>query len=423
MAYGDGSITQIRKNRFKVRVDFGKDPITGKRQVVSRNVRGTKAEARKVRDQIRKEHESGIKADASKITLSEFIDTWANAKLSSGVAAPETVEGDRSRLAHVERYIGAMPISRIDAKTIEQVYATIRGDRGLGGTSMNRIHSLLKSVLKKAVDYDLMLRNPCDRVVAPKKDDPDRKALTADECARLARCLDDAERKHRTQMEEKEQRMAKLSKTADRVTVRGVGKMGCIQAVRIALATGMRRGELAGLEWGSVDLEAGTIAVVQSRTKYNTNKAPKTKAGIRTIHIDDTTAKHLGIWKKEQAEALASIGIVQDAATPVCCNDKGGYMDLPNLERFWRNFKTEYGFEGLKLHELRHTQATQLMAQGVDVKTIQSRMGHANASITLDWYAHPVEENDEKAAGLVGLMLASGQQPAPETEVSPANVS
>ena len=64
MAYGDGSITQIGRNHWKVRVDFGKNPITGKRQVVSRNVKGTKAEARKVRDQIQREREHGIAADA-----------------------------------------------------------------------------------------------------------------------------------------------------------------------------------------------------------------------------------------------------------------------------------------------------------------------------------------------------------------------
>ena len=278
---------------------------------------------------------------------------------------------------------------------------------------MHHIHTLLKSVFKKAMDYDLILRNPCDRVVAPRRDDPERKALSADECARMASCLDDAERQEREMMNAKEQRMAKLPKSKCRCEVRGVSRLSGIMAIRIALATGMRRGELAGLEWGTVNLEAATIQVVQSRTKYNTNKAPKTKAGFRTIHIDKATNESLKRWKTEQASVLATIGVTQDANTPVCCNDKGEYMDLPNLERFWRSFKDEYGFEGVKLHELRHTQATRLMAQGVDVKTVQTRMGHANAGITLDWYSHPVEENDEKAADLVGSMLAgSGKKVA-----------
>ena len=77
-------------------------------------------------------------------------------------------------------------------------------------------------------------------------------------------------------------------------------------------------------------------------------------------------------------------------------------MNLSNFERWWREFRTNAGFEGLRFHELRHTQATQLLANGVDLKTAQDRMGHANGAITLNWYAHAVPENDEKAAQLVG---------------------
>ena len=77
-------------------------------------------------------------------------------------------------------------------------------------------------------------------------------------------------------------------------------------------------------------------------------------------------------------------------------------MNLSNFERWWRGFRKEAGFEGLRFHELRHTQATQLLANGVDLKTAQDRMGHANGAITLNWYAHAVPENDEKAAQLVG---------------------
>ncbi|MEG1827083.1 tyrosine-type recombinase/integrase [Gordonibacter sp.] len=77
------------------------------------------------------------------------------------------------------------------------------------------------------------------------------------------------------------------------------------------------------------------------------------------------------------------------------------------FQRWWRPWRTERGFEGLKFHELRHTQATQLLANGVDVKTVQNRLGHSDASLTLNWYAHAVPENDKKAADLVGNLFAS----------------
>lgn len=405
MAYGDGSIVQVSRGVWKVRVDFGKDPISGKRRVVSRNVRGTKADARKVRDHIKHEKECGIKVDARNATLSSFIPIWGNARLSAGTAEETTVKEDMARLKHIERYLGNVPMADINARDIEHVYSLIREEGKLGGTSMNHIHVLLKSVFRKAVDYDLVLRNPCDKVTAPKKDSPNRRALSASECTRLALCLDKAEQEHRRYMEEKEQRRKSKGDLKDRSFVRGVGKMGCIQCVRIALATGMRRGEILGLEWGSVDLEKGIIFVTQSRTKYNTNKEPKTKAGVRAVHIDQKTLAHLRSWKADQTLALEEVGLEQDEHTPVCCSDKGTYMDLPNFERFWRAFKSKYGFVGLRFHELRHTQATRLLASGVDVKTVQTRMGHANSSITLDWYAHPSPENDVKAACIVGSLL------------------
>ena len=75
-----------------------------------------------------------------------------------------------------------------------------------------------------------------------------------------------------------------------------------------------------------------------------------------------------------------------------------------------RAYREEHGFDGLKFHELRHTQATQLLANGVDVKTVQTRLGHASASITLGWYAHAIPEKDHEAADLLGAIL-SGAKP------------
>lgn len=60
----------------------------------------------------------------------------------------------------------------------------------------------------------------------------------------------------------------------------------------------------------------------------------------------------------------------------------------------------------MKFHELRHTQATQLLGNGVDVKTVQTRMGHSSASLTLDWCAHALPENDQKAARIIGVLFA-----------------
>lgn len=423
MAKGDGSVIEkltsdgksYSPKKWKVTVSAGLDPITRKRRRRIEVVTGTKAQARKRRDEIKQELESGVKIDAGKTTLSAFIELWGEAKRTAGKSTEESILEDLGKLAHVERYIGNAPITEIDAATVERVYALIRKDSRLGGTSMHRIHALLKNVFKKAMDYDLILRNPCDRVDAPKLDEPDRRSLDVGECIRMVAALDEMDRAEREAFSAKELRMGRLGKTGSRTSVRGLCKLSCIQAVRIALATGMRRGEILGLEWGNVNLGDGIISVVQSRTKYGRNKQPKTKAGVRNIHLDAATTSWLASWKVLQIGELNKFGIELGAHSPVCCNDKGGYIDLPNFERFWRKFKKDNDFEGLRFHELRHTQATQLLAHGVDIKTVQTRLGHANASTTLNMYAHAVPGNDLKAAEMLGSIMGTVPFPQEQT--------
>ena len=175
----------------------------------------------------------------------------------------------------------------------------------------------------------------------------------------------------------------------------------------LTLPSGIRRGEVFAVTWENVDLDRRTIRVCQSITYQRKVKTPKTQAGIRTLAIDATTGSHLAMWKARQATELARIGVKQTEKTPVCCSDTGGWYRIDNFERWWGVWRKEHGFEGLKFHELRHTQATQLLANGVDVKTGQTRLGHANASITLGWYAHAIPEKDHEAADLLGNLLTS----------------
>lgn len=417
MANGDGSIIQRGRGVWEVQLSLGKDPITGKYRKVTRTVRGTKADARKVRDQIRQEHESGLRSDADKMTFGEFANQYHQARCSSGEIGRTHLERERNELNTIAAYIGSTVLRDITPQVVESLYAAIRRDKiaergSYSGTSLNQLHGTLKRVLQKAVDYDLLMRNPCDRVKAPKKDDPERRSLTTEEGSRLLSCIDEVEAEAYREMAEKEARQTARGNLFGREYLRGLNLVGNALAVRIGLATGMRRGEVFGLCWGSVDLSQSCIKVRQSLTAYGELKPPKSKAGVRTLFVDATTAAHLRQWKERQAVELLKIGIRQGDDTPVCCSEKGGLIDLHNFERWWRQFRTRYGFEDLKFHELRHTQATQLLANGVDVKTVQNRLGHSNASLTLNWYAHAIPENDEKAARLVGELFAGKPEEA-----------
>ena len=397
MAKGDGTIIERRRGVWEVNVPLGKDPITGKYRRKYRTVHGTKADARRVRDQIRREAESGIKVEADKMTFRELCEVYVDSRRKAAKVKPETVDKDERRLNYVCGFIGDTPLRRIDVLTVESLYGAIREGRiaqgyKCGNTTLHGYHVLIKAVLQKAVDCDYIPKNPCDRVDAPKVDKPERRSLTAEEAARLLAVIDNAEDEAYKALIDKENRQEDRGNTLDRSYLRGIQPLCCVLALRLGLATGMRLGEVLRLRWELVSLSDGRLTVDEA----------KTAAGVRSVFIDSETVRHLAKWKRLQRELLATLCIEQSDSTPVVCDSVGHTLDAFNFETWWRKFRRDNGFEGLKFHELRHTQATLLLAQGVDVKTVQTRLGHSDASLTLNWYAHAVPENDQKAAQLIG---------------------
>ena len=426
MAKGDGSITEIKKpdgtcykpKHWKVRIDCGTDSITKKRRVITRTVRGTKADACKERDRIKAELECGIEAYSRDITFGAFAMQWQEAREAAGEVSLARLRRERSLAEALVKYLDQVRLYEITPQMVEALYTKIRQDRTevrgkCSGTTMNMYHKLFKMIMAKAVDYNLILRNPLDKVKAPRCETPDRRSLTTEEARSLLAKIDEAENdayENRIGIERRQDARGDIS---ERSYLRGLSTIGNVIGARIGLATGMRRGEVAALIWEHVDLKAGTIRVVQSLTMFDEVKEPKSEAGKRTLNIDSNTVAHLEKWKEFQAKEMELLGLQQTDKTPVCCSDKATYIKLTNFSRWWRSFCEENGFEGLKFHELRHTQATQLIANGVDLKTVQNRLGHASPTLTMNFYAHALPERDQQAAELIGNLFS---QPAKSTD-------
>ena len=153
-------------------------------------------------------------------------------------------------------------------------------------------------------------------------------------------------------------------------------------------------------------MENGTIRIAQQMTKDGLRQ-PKTERGSRVLSLDTNTAERLADWKKHQKAYLEKLGIKQDKTTPLITNEIGGFCEPDGFSQWWRKFCEESGFKGLRFHDLRHTQATLLISQGVDIKTVQNRLGHTLASTTLDLYAGVIPAKDKEAADIVGGLLAA----------------
>lgn len=401
MAKGDGSITQRARGVYLVEVCFGKDPITGERQRVTKTVRGTKADARKVRDQLRKDYENGLRLDADKVTFAEFCPVFTEARLAAGKAKEKTIRTDERRLMFVCGIVGNLQLKQFNAQTIESLLIEIQKrrlaeGRRCGNSTLHHYYVLIKQLFKKAVDYDIILRNPCDKVQAPPIDESERRSLDREEATRLLSLVREAEEKALDNLTRVEAERALRGDNRDRSRLRFVPSFCSPLTARIGIASGMRLGEILRLTWNDIDLRTGKLTV----------RVSKTKAGCRTLAVDGATRARLAQWKSLQSELFSEIGLEQTSETPVICSQTGAHLDECNFEKWWRSFRNESGFDGLRFHELRHTQATQLLANGVDVKTVQARLGHADASLTLKWYAHALPENDEKAAQMIGVLFS-----------------
>lgn len=419
MAMGDGSIKEeltkegksFRPKKWRVVVSFGRDPVTGKHQRVTRIVTGTKHDAMEVRDRLMAERRQGLSSEGVRTTVGEFANSWLARRMERKDVTRTREAREVHMVSDIVRYIGDIPLRDLNPLDIENFYARMYADRiaekgKFSKSTMGMYHRLLKQILKQAVNYDLILRNPADKVKAPKGEEVERRSLTLEEFRSLYEYLDLHEQLAYEQRIEIERRQDKRGDVTRHSYLRGLSVVGNMIAVRIAMVTGMRRGEVLGLTWGNVNLEDGFIRVAETVTVYGERKGPKSRAGRRTITIDEATIGHLKTWKDFQRTELARISAIQTDLTPVCCNDRGEDMNPSNFSRWWRGYVTQAGLEGLKFHELRHTQATQLIASGVDLKTVQHRLGHASATLTMNQYAHALAENDRGASNVIGNLLS-----------------
>ena len=411
---GDGSIKpMVRngkevKNCWRITLSFGFDK-NGKRNRITRVVHGSKTDARKVRDKLLQEY-GNISFDTKDITFAEYIDTWEISMRTAGSASEETLKGYLRKLGLMKEFLGDKKLIEIKADDIEAALAGLR-KQGKSGSTLNQVFAYTKRVFELALDRDIILRNPCNKVATPKAEEPERHALSAQECALFHQRLNERECEYRAELGRKEDRVESRTEKKGRALVRGLSDLSSIMAIRIELATGMRRGEVCGLLWECVDIPNQKITVKRSLTPQMHLKVTKTKAGMRTISIDSEIAGRLATWKQLQLEMVESIyGPGSEKcrnwqALPVCCSDKGDLLDPTNFQRWWQAFRKEIGFPNLQMHELRHTQATQLLGNNVDVKTVAARLGHKKASTTLNIYSHAIPENDESAADLIGSII------------------
>lgn len=182
--------------------------------------------------------------------------------------------------------------------------------------------------------------------------------------------------------------------------------------ILLLVYTGMRRGELFGLEWKDIDFKNGYLHIVRTSqyigNKQLITKEPKTKSSKRTMKISNDMLKRLKIYQAWQSEQRLKIGSEWNDTDRLFTQWNGLPMYPDSLTKWFKLFLKRHNLRQVTLHSLRHTNATLMIAEGTDIRTVSGRLGHSNTSTALNIYTHALKSKDTQAAEILNDILAIG---------------
>jgi integrase len=375
---------------WTIRADLGPgvDPRGGFRQRRQSRRSGfrTKAEAEEALARMLAELGDGTRPDDRRLTVSAYFAEWLESRRVDLRATTWRSYEGHVRL-YLAPYLGHVRLAELRAAHVESAYAAVRKAqqgqaRPLSAASMHRLHATLMSALNEAVKRRLLTHNPAAHARLERAPRPKPRVWAA---ATVGAFLAHAQ----------QDRLAAL--------------------YHLGVLRGLRRGELAGLRWVDVDLEAGSLQVVQQIVQLGYKTAvsePKTARGVRTVALDPGTVGVLREHRRRQAEERLGWGGAWVDTGLVFTREDGSPLHPEYVTRHFQVLAKNAGLPRIRLHDLRHTAATLALAAGVEMVVVSRQLGHSSLSITADTYTHvlPAVATDaaERVAALVPLPQAAG---------------
>ncbi len=335
-----------------------KDPQTGQRKRKWHSFRGTKREAQVECAKLIAAVGNGDYVEPTKTTVAEFVPARIDQWEASGEISARTAQRYRQLLANqIAPHLGTKVLRKLKPLDIEGWHTSLRGI--VAARTIGHAHRVLSKALKDAAKNDIVNRNVTKEQPAPKVEN-DEMAIVRDVPALVAK----------------------------------------LQDWRLGLA----------LRWQRVKLDAKVIEVreaLEQTRKFGVRfKEPKSRAGRRDITLPDILVEALREHRKAQLELRMACGAGRLPDDALLFADIEGAALTPNaVSMAWADFAESVGIPEVTFHGLRHTHASQLIDQGVDIVTISKRLGHSKPDITLRIYAHMFRKDDSKAAAAINAVI------------------
>lgn len=380
---GRGSVRK-RGQWWTIRYDLGPDPETGQRRQQRESGFRTRREAEEALTARQRERDTGTALDPTRMTTGAYLDHWLAAAIAPS-KRPLTTERFRFAIArYLAPVIGDVPLQRLNPAHVSAVHAALTR-AGYRRATIVHTHNVLHNALKQAVRWRLIAVNPCDAAPAGQVEQPPTVAWDTATARRFQAAV-----------------------AADPDAVLWL----------LAIATGLRRGELLGLKWADVDWERGQLRVVRARVRNPAggtmeqgtkgkrarvlDLAPQDVAMLREHRRRqrELRLRHADNWRDRGWVFCEPPGVGRNAGLP------GGRPLSPStFTRRWAAILRATGLPRIRPHDLRHTNATVLLEQGVHPRMVQERLGHATFAETMDRYSHATPTLGKAAALAIAAAL------------------
>src|SRR5215469_616465 len=314
-------------------------------------------EALRALQQAQLEQKQGRLARGPKQTVGQYLEYWldihqAQLKLSTYTMYRRNLD------KHILPGIGHYQVQALTADQVQAFYAK-KQKEGLSAASVRLLHAILSAAFKDAVRWKRLAYNICTAVDPPRLPRHERRPLDRDQAQRL-------------------------------LAVAEGTRLECL--LTLALATGMRLGELLALRWGDINLEEMTLQVQHTVDHLSgrgfVETEPKTESSRRTIALPQFVVDALKQYRTAQLEMRLQAGARWKEQGLVFPNGLGKYLGRDRVYGLFKQLLHEAGLPDIRFHDLRHSAATLLLSMGVNVKVVQEILGHADIHMTLGIYGH-----------------------------------
>lgn len=362
-----------RGNRYAVRLDLGRGP-DGKRIFKYHSGYATKRAAQQARTELLSALDRNRYVAPDKTTVADYLRGQWLPVVQTRLRPGTWVEYRRKTETHLIPAIGQVPLQQLTTAMLNALYQHLLAG-GVGPRTVQYVHATIRKALNDAVRWGLMVRNPALYAAAPTSRRVELRTWTAGELHRFL-----------------------TSVRGDRLYA----------AWQLAALTGMRRGEILGMRWADLDLDAGWLSVRQTLVVVDNHpqvSEPKTARGRRRIALDRGSIAALRAHHKAQAAERLAAGPGWSDNDLVFSRQDGAPLHPEHVRRQFDRHVTHAGLPRIRFHDLRHTHATLALQAGVHPKIVSERLGHSTVAMTLDVYSHAIPAIQQGAAATVADLI------------------